>query len=339
LLFQDGNEGALPGDDLSKIQSATGEISVSSIDSDNWLSRNRISGKMAGLEDRALTIGRARMPLELNETEAQRRRRVSSRIRNELIPHIADALVEAARQRKIPNDWLTADFYNDLLEDLGCWDSHPDPMAAFLSPEGRAQVVEKALDQLTVSHADLWACAGDKYKPAGRDWNDYAAKKASLIRQQFPLAERTAYHVGADGASVLFAHDDFVNDPRAIKEVALLRQHLADKNIPELGFGLSEDGKTWVMIVYSDDAQSLERALFKAWETACCSVAEETPAQEIQFDEIHFDDIHTDELRLDGELPLDGELSLNDELRLDEAPVEEIPFGETSAEEIRFEQA
>jgi hypothetical protein len=181
---------------------------------------------------------------------------------------VADHLVELARNRKLPDEWMTADRVNALLDDAGYWATHPDVMASFLSISACEEVVAKALDQLTVSHPDVWVRVGQQYKPAGKDWNVYAAQKANRIGREFPAAERTAYHTGSDGASVLFAHDEYEKDPRSQQEVTLLRKYLADNSIPELGFGLSNDGKTWVMVVWSQDEAALKKALFDAWQTA-----------------------------------------------------------------------
>jgi len=208
------------------------------------------------------------MRLEPRETEEQRRRRVASRIRNEMLDHVAHHLVELARARNLPDEWMTAERVNDLLTDANFWTTHPHVMASFLSPTACDELVGRALEQVITSHPDLWVCIGDQYKPAGRDWNAYAVQKASRIRREFPEAERTAYHTGADGASVIFAHDDYQNDARAREEVALLRQFLHDNAIPELGFGLSADGRTWVMVVWSQEEAALKKALFDAWQTA-----------------------------------------------------------------------
>lgn len=208
------------------------------------------------------------MRTEITETEEQRRRRVTSRIRNGLLGHIVERLIELARGRKLPDEWMTADRINDLLERSGGWATHPDAMASFLSPEACEEVVAKALDLLTTSHPDLWVRVGRQYKPAGRDWNTYAAHKANRIRREYPAEERTAFHSGSEGASILFAHDDYETDSRARQEVALLRRYLHDNNVPELGFGLSTDRKTWVMVVWSQDDKALAKALFDAWQTA-----------------------------------------------------------------------
>lgn len=213
-------------------------------------------------------MGNARMRTETAETEAQRRRRVASRIRNGLLNHVAQTLVELARQGTIPNQWLTAEQINRILDERGYWVHHPDVMAAFLSPDACEQTIEKALRGLTGSYPDLWVGVGRQFKPAGRDWNTYAAHKANRIRMEYPSEERTAYFIGSDGASILFAHDDYETDPRARQEVSLLRQYLQENGIPELGFGLSADRRTWVMVVWSQDDKALAKALFDAWHTA-----------------------------------------------------------------------
>ena len=109
---------------------------------------------------------------------------------------------------------------------------------------------------------------------AGRDWSTYAAQKANRIRREYPSEERTAFFTGSDGASILFAHDDYESDPRAREEVSLLRKYLQANGIPEMGFGLSSDRKTWVMVVWSQDDKALAKALFEAWQTAFGSESE-----------------------------------------------------------------
>ena len=110
------------------------------------------------------------------------------------------------------------------------------------------------------------ACVGEQYKAAGRDWNAYAMQLANRIRREFPDAERTVYHTGSDDASFLFAHSDHANDARAGEEVSFLKKYLHENAISELGFGVSADGKTWVMVVWSQDETALKRALFEAWQ-------------------------------------------------------------------------
>lgn len=211
--------------------------------------------------------GYARMRAELVESEGQRRRRVASRIRNGLLNHVAQTLVELARRGAIPDQWMTTGRINKVLDARGYWSNHPDVMAAFLSSQACEETVEKALVALTTSYPDLWVGVGRHFKPAGRDWNTYAAHKANRIRMEYPDENRTAYSIGSDGASILFAHDHYESDPRARQEVGLLRKYLQENGIPELGFGLSKDRKTWVMVVWSQDDTALAKALFDAWQT------------------------------------------------------------------------
>jgi hypothetical protein len=212
--------------------------------------------------------GVRQMPSTIKETEEQRRRRVAGRIRNELLGHLLTDLVELARVRKLPDQWMSASALNQLLDESGYWAAHRHVMASFLSSGACESVVARALELLVNTHPDVWARAGREYKPAGRDWNAYAAAKANLIRRDYPAAGRTALHTGSDGASVLFAHDNYQSDSRARREVTLLRQDLRAAGIPELGFGVSDDGRTWVMVVWSQDEAALGKALFNAWEAA-----------------------------------------------------------------------
>jgi hypothetical protein len=202
------------------------------------------------------------------ESEDQRRRRVVSRIRNELRVHVARDLAELARVGKLPDQWMTAVRINRLLDDSGYWAAHPHVFAPFLTMPTCEDIVERALEMLCCTHPDAWVRAGGQFRPATRDWNAYAVQKANLLRRDFPTAERTALHTGSDGASVLFAHDDYLTDPRARQEISLLRAYLRESGIPELGFGTSDDGKAWVMVVWSTDDAALSKALFNAWQTA-----------------------------------------------------------------------
>lgn len=208
------------------------------------------------------------------ESEEQRRRRVVSRIRNELRVHVANDLVELARVGKFPDEWMTAEDVNRLLDDSGYWAAHPHVMASFLTPGACEDVVGRALDMLSCTHPDTWVRAGEQFKPATRDWSAYASQKADLLRREYPAADRTALHTGSDGVSVLFAQDDFERDPRAREEVSLLRKFLRESGTPELGFGTSADGRAWVMVVWSTDEAVLSKALFDAWQTAFCETEE-----------------------------------------------------------------
>ena len=202
------------------------------------------------------------------ETEEQRRRRVSSRIRNEVQVQVAGDLVQMARVGKVADQWTTAAELNALLDESGYWVANSHVMASFLSADACEAVLEKALEMLACTHPDVWIRSGDRYKPAFRDWNAYAVEKANVLGRELPTADRTVLHAGVNGESILFAHDNFSTDPRAQQEVNVLRGHLFEAGIPELGFGVSDDGRTWVMVVWSQDQSALNDALLKAWQTA-----------------------------------------------------------------------
>ncbi len=211
------------------------------------------------------------MPTDIFETEEQRRRRVASRIRNEIRAQVSEDLVEMARIGKLPDCWATPVELNRLLDESGYWLDNPHVMAQFMSADTCQDVLEKALESLTCTHPELWVRAGDQFKPACHDWKAYAAEKANVLRRELPNANRTALVAGADGESILFGHDDYQHDARVREEVTLLRGYLDRAGIPELGFGLSDDGMTWVMVVWSQDEEALNAALLEAWQTSFSS--------------------------------------------------------------------
>jgi hypothetical protein len=204
---------------------------------------------------------------EMVETEEQRRRRVSSRIRNEIRGQVMQDLVEFARMKKLPDRWQSADQLHKYLDERGYWVSHRHVLASFLSPEACIELLDKALDSLVCTHPEIWMRVGNQFMPANPDWSAFAADKANLLQQEMPGIDRTVLHGGADGESILFSHDNYA-DPRVRDEVAALRQHLRDSAIPELGFGTSNDGQTWVMVVWSQDEVVLSRAMMAAWQSA-----------------------------------------------------------------------
>ena len=201
----------------------------------------------------------------VKESEEQRRRRVVSRIRGELRLRVADDLAELARVGKLPGKWMTAAQINGLLTESGYWAAHPHVLAPFLSPGTCDAIVAKALDGLACTQPDTWVRAGNQYRPTVCDWNAYAVQKANQIRLECPQIERTALHTGSDGASVLFGHCQTSADVQTAEELKLLRQYLRESGIPELGVGFSDDGKTWVMVVWSTDEAALSQALLEAW--------------------------------------------------------------------------
>jgi len=57
-----------------------------------------------------------------------------------------------------------------------------------------------------------------------------------------------------DGTVVVgvFGNDNYLADFRVRREVELIRQRLADALAEEVGFGLSQDGYSWALLVRAD---------------------------------------------------------------------------------------
>lgn len=100
------------------------------------------------------------------------------------------------------------------------------------------------------------------------DWNADARDNANRIQRDMPGSGRGAFQTDAPGVCVAYGNDDCAGDHHARLEVTLLRQYLDDGRIRELGFGTSDDGRTWCMMVQSNDADGLTDALLDAWRIA-----------------------------------------------------------------------
>jgi hypothetical protein len=89
-----------------------------------------------------------------------------------------------------------------------------------------------------------------------------------------------------DGPLVLgvFGNDNYDADVKARRAVELVRKRLRDSDARELGFGVSEDGQTWALLVGADKSRYqtvtgrllqrellkafLEDAVWNAWQSA-----------------------------------------------------------------------
>jgi hypothetical protein len=97
-----------------------------------------------------------------------------------------------------------------------------------------------------------------------------------------------------DGSAVVgvFGNDNYLADAKARREVALLRQQLRQTDAEEVGFGLSQDGFSWALLVRVNDQPyrtaagktlqkellkiSLEEIVSRAWQCACQGPADLT---------------------------------------------------------------
>ncbi len=85
------------------------------------------------------------------------------------------------------------------------------------------------------------------------NWDALAAALATYVREFLPGPRRGALPVrlpaGAGQVVGVFGKDGYTADDRVKSEVAVLRQRLQEAGRTELGFGLSEDGFAWALLV------------------------------------------------------------------------------------------
>lgn len=94
------------------------------------------------------------------------------------------------------------------------------------------------------------------------------------------------HFVDGEGAVVgVFGNDNYLADVKARREVQLIREQLRESDAKEVGFGLSQDGFSWALLVRVNDARYqtecgrtlqkellkvyLEDAVSRAWKHAC----------------------------------------------------------------------
>lgn len=131
-----------------------------------------------------------------------------------------------------------------------------------------------------------------------RSLNDVACGLAAHVRKNLACVERGAVPVRLvddtagpvrvieEGAVIgIFGNDNYIAEVKARREVELTRRQLRDVGAEEVGFGLSQDGYTWALLVRCDDRRyktlagkalqkellkfALEEAVARAWRTVC----------------------------------------------------------------------
>jgi len=116
-------------------------------------------------------------------------------------------------------------------------------------------------------------------------WNQVANNLATHARKNLAFVERGAVpvRVVAEGPVAgqldedesvvvgVFGNDNYITNDRARREVELVRQHLQDARGIEVGFGLSQDGYTWAMVVrpveqhyHTEAGKAFQKAMLKA---------------------------------------------------------------------------
>jgi hypothetical protein len=117
-------------------------------------------------------------------------------------------------------------------------------------------------------------------------WNQVANNLAAHARKNLAFVERGAVpvRVVAEGPVPgqlddedtvvvgVFGNDNYVTNVQARREVELVRQHLQDVRGVEVGFGLSQDGYTWAMVVrpveqhyHTEAGKAFQKAMLKAF--------------------------------------------------------------------------
>jgi len=86
--------------------------------------------------------------------------------------------------------------------------------------------------------------------------NEFASALAMYTRKKMDSVNRGALLIRCigDGSMIaaVFGNDNYRFDDKVRREVELVRRHLQDASIQELGFGLSHDGHSWALLVRSD---------------------------------------------------------------------------------------
>jgi hypothetical protein len=85
------------------------------------------------------------------------------------------------------------------------------------------------------------------------EWNEVAAGLARHVRGDSSPAHRGALMLTspADNTAVaaLFGNDDYAGDERSRRAAEFLRAQLCEAGVEELGFGLSDDGEAWALLI------------------------------------------------------------------------------------------
>jgi hypothetical protein len=131
-----------------------------------------------------------------------------------------------------------------------------------------------------------------------RRLNDIACGLAAHVRKNLGCVERGAVpvrlvedspgpvRVVEEGTVIgIFGNDNYIAEANSRREVELTRQSIRQLGAEEAGFGLSQDGYTWAILVRCDDKRyqteagralqrellkiALDEAVSRAWREAC----------------------------------------------------------------------
>lgn len=93
-----------------------------------------------------------------------------------------------------------------------------------------------------------------------KDWNQYAARLAPLIRKQIFEAHRGVFVLPDHRYYAVFGNDGYGSDERSKREVELFRSKVleGERDREEVGFGTDAENKnyTWVLIIRDKEEES-----------------------------------------------------------------------------------
>src|SRR6516162_3792220 len=89
-----------------------------------------------------------------------------------------------------------------------------------------------------------------------RESKTFASNLATFVRLRMAEVPRSALVVRCTGdgsmLGAVFGNDRYLANHLAKKEVGLIREHLREAGLEELGFGLSYDGQSWALLVRTE---------------------------------------------------------------------------------------
>jgi len=119
--------------------------------------------------------------------------------------------------------------------------------------------------------------------------NEFAVALAVYARKKMDTVNRGALLIRCVGdgnvIAAVFGNDNYRFNDKVRREVELVRKHLKEAAVEELGFGLSPDGHTWTLLVKTDSQHYhtdvgrafqvemlkifLDDVVWRSWRTAC----------------------------------------------------------------------
>jgi hypothetical protein len=107
-----------------------------------------------------------------------------------------------------------------------------------------------------------------------KDWDAFAGDLTTHVRRHWSSLQRGAVLMPCIDESatfaLLFANNGCANSGAVHNEVHRIRRQLQDDDMQDLGFGLSDDGCTWTLVVridtqpqQTDTGRALQRELLK----------------------------------------------------------------------------